>query len=643
MIFVKRKTIGLLINKTDAYFDDSVSRMIQVEAKRLDYDVFVFCTVGYHSSNNKYDRHEQGMLDMVPLEQLDGIIVVPDSYELPGSRQALLNTLRERATCPIVAIRYHGDPYPCVYTDETRAIRPIIHHLIEDHGLTDIRFLSGYKGHVDAELRLQCYREEMASHGLTVRDEDVFFGEMWLNDGPPAYQHFFVESGSRPQAIVCANDYMAVSLIREMNAHGIRVPEDCIVTGFDHIQDTEMGIISLTTVAQDYDAMVTRAMTMLDKYIRSGKTAGQESGPVKIGLPGRPVFGASCGCGIMDPDELGRSNTENTAYIRYLKQREVSMTYFSIEASACDSLSDLHEVIIRKSDDIPEQRDFYLCLFEEENTDSDQHVFAEQITDRACLVSAMRDRKDNGMPMISFDRRAILPPMADRPDEAQTFFVMLLHRQERCYGYAVSAYVDGAIPSNFYHHWNVVLAGAVRNIHIQGRLHRLYEERRLASVTDPMTRMLNRRGFEEQIQPRWDQLCLERANVTFIYFDMDNLKTINDRYGHADGDNAIRMLGRAIVHSAPKDSICARMGGDEFVLFMPNTTRVMAERYPAQFEQVLSEINQESRKPYEAVCSYGIYTIHLEEGTQLETCIQYSDEQMYRMKSARKKAAADKK
>ncbi|MCQ2458071.1 MAG: GGDEF domain-containing protein [Clostridia bacterium] len=643
MIFVKRKTIGLLINKTDAYFDDSVSRMIQTEAKRLDYDVFVFCTVGYHSSNNKYDRHEQGMLDLVPLEQLDGIIVVPDSYELPGTRQALMDTLRERASCPVVAIRYHGDPYPCIYTDETRAIRPIIRHLIEDHKLTDIRFLSGYRGHVDAELRLQCYREEMASHGLTVRDEDVLYGEMWLNDGPPAYRHFFEESETPPQAVVCANDYMAVSLIRELNKHGIRVPEDCIVTGFDHIQDTELGNISLTTVAQDYDAMVRRAMNMLDKYIRSGKSEGNEPAIEKIGLPGRPVFGTSCGCGVMKADELNRSNVQNTAYIRYLKQREVSMTYFSIEASACDSLSDLHEVIIRKSEDIPEQRDFYLCLFEEENTDSDQHVFAEQITDRACLVSAMRDRKDNGMPMISFDRRAILPPMADRPDEAQTFFVMLLHRQERCYGYAVSTYLEGEIPSNFYHHWNVVLAGAVRNIHIQGRLQRLYEERRQASVTDPMTRMLNRRGFEEQILPRWDQLCLERANVTFVYFDMDNLKTINDRYGHADGDNAIRMLGRAIIHSAPKDSACARMGGDEFVLFMPNTTRVMAERYPALFEQVLSDINSESRKPYKAVCSYGIFTIHLEEGTQLETCIQYSDEQMYKMKSARKKEAANKK
>ena len=140
-------------------------------------------------------------------------------------------------------------------------------------------------------------------------------------------------------------------------------------------------------------------------------------------------------------------------------------------------------------------------------------------------------------------------------------------------------YEDGQLPSNFFQHWNVILSGALSNMHKRNELLMLYEERRLSSITDVMTRLLNRRGLEEQLTPIWQHLCARREQAAFISFDLDGLKKINDTYGHQAGDFAIRLVAEAIRRSAPKEALAARMGGDEFLAVLPRAGQAMAGRF----------------------------------------------------------------
>jgi len=90
------------------------------------------------------------------LEKLDGIITVPESYE-QGEFRELLNDMLHRARCPVVAIRHEDAANDCAFTDEHEAIRPLIRHLIEDHGLKRICFQKGFPGHEESEIRLDGY------------------------------------------------------------------------------------------------------------------------------------------------------------------------------------------------------------------------------------------------------------------------------------------------------------------------------------------------------------------------------------------------------------------------------------------------------------------------------------------------------
>ena len=632
MISGKRKTIGVFLCKAYSLFDNAVYAALEREAKRLNYDVIVFTTVGYFASQNDYDAQERGMFAFAPIEELDGIIVAPDTYEVGDFRTELRQEIKRRARCPVVALRHRSEEVASTYTDENTAFRPLIRHLLEDHGLKRVVFMAGYPGHPDSEARLQVYREEMAAHGCPADEErDICYGNMWLNCGQTAWDHFFAGDRERPEAVACANDYMAVGTIRALAEHGIRVPEDVIVTGFDNVPAVSMDEPMLTTVEQDFAGMTVAAMEKLDREIRGIDKDLSE----QIPLGGKLVLGESCGCGRRDADYYIRVSAEKNSEVDQLNTREVAMTYLTIELSACEDLQEMHRVLVKKLDDTPMMRDYYLCLFTEDRSTSAEPAFAKDVTDQVCLVHAVRNHRDHGMPMITFPRRQLLPEMAERAEEAQMFYLMLLHQRENAYGYAMFHYESGHVPTAFFQHWNVILSGALSNMHKRDELMLLYEERRLSSITDVMTRLLNRRGLEEQLAPVWQRMCARREQAAFVSFDLDGLKRINDTYGHQAGDYAIRLVAEAIRRAAPKEALSARMGGDEFLAVLPGTNQAAADRFVADFREKLEQLNREENRAFRAEASAGAAVFRLNDLTTIESCIQKSDELMYRRKDER--------
>lgn len=629
MITNKRKTIGVFMNRADTDFQAIAQRVTQQRAKELGYDVFYFFTVGYRDSLNHYDIQEMAMFDFAPADKLDGVLVMPDSYDMPGFREALLDMLENRVKCPIVCVRDSRICYNSIYTNDQDAIRPLLVHLMDDHGYKKIAFQAGYEGHPDSEARLRCYQQEMAKRGLPLPENAVYYGTMWTKGADKAYQHFF--GGPReewPEAVVCANDYMAYALIEEVFAHGYSVPEDVAITGFDNVENVSLSRIGLTTVGQDYNLMLMTAMDMLDEQIQMVER-GEALPPNRhVKLPGTFVQRCSCGCPAQDEEEDAFQKIRNfNQTLRTIRQREVSQTYFSIELNASETYENLHSTIIRKLQDTPAMRDFYLCLF------TDESGYAEKMTENVKLISLVQNREDGGSPGLMFDKNTILPSLAER-DEPQAFYVHLLHQRESMFGYTVIQYQENETPSMFYMHWNIIISIALRNLNSQFKLEALYEERRRSSITDVLTGIYNRRGFEELLFSQWQNLCMFKKNVCFISLDLDNLKAINDTYGHlTGGDLALKTIANAIVHAAPAGSIAARFGGDEYVVFIPDCDEQGAQLFRRKFEAFLRDYNHTSR--FIVGASIGAAVFELGDGLTMSHCIHESDELMYQEKKRR--------
>ncbi|MBF5041306.1 diguanylate cyclase [Aggregicoccus sp. 17bor-14] len=128
------------------------------------------------------------------------------------------------------------------------------------------------------------------------------------------------------------------------------------------------------------------------------------------------------------------------------------------------------------------------------------------------------------------------------------------------------------------------LVARVRNA--LARSEDLRRERAL-QATDDLTGLANRRRLRSFLTPALRSAARTRTELTVVMVDQDRLKELNDRFGHAAGDQALRALAQALSACKRSGDLAARIGGDEFVVSMPDTDRAGAGRFVARVEEEL--------------------------------------------------------
>lgn len=100
----------------------------------------------------------------------------------------------------------------------------------------------------------------------------------------------------------------------------------------------------------------------------------------------------------------------------------------------------------------------------------------------------------------------------------------------------------------------------------------LVQDFTLTTETDPLSGLLNRRGFERQAQQILAAAARNGRDITAVMIDFDHFKRINDTYGHDVGDGVIRHFAAVLNHVLPRCALVARMGGEEFAVLLDDTT-----------------------------------------------------------------------
>ena len=154
----------------------------------------------------------------------------------------------------------------------------------------------------------------------------------------------------------------------------------------------------------------------------------------------------------------------------------------------------------------------------------------------------------------------------------------------------------------------------------------LRQELREKSITDALTGLYNRVYFEEMCE-KWKTDEPEYP-LTFISADCDGLKEINDKFGHAAGDQYICYARDALKRGLPKRAFLFRMGGDEFLAAIPNTTKAHAKKL---IEKINKAVPLFKNKKFALRLSVGSFTLGAKKNT-IENAVMLSDEDMYRMK-----------
>jgi len=104
---------------------------------------------------------------------------------------------------------------------------------------------------------------------------------------------------------------------------------------------------------------------------------------------------------------------------------------------------------------------------------------------------------------------------------------------------------------------------------------------------DPLTELLNRRGFERELKRSVAYVKRYAASAALVYLDLDGFKSVNDRHGHAAGDAVLKAVAAALVHHVRASDVVARIGGDEFVILLWNVSEPAAVAKAAALERAV--------------------------------------------------------
>ena len=160
------------------------------------------------------------------------------------------------------------------------------------------------------------------------------------------------------------------------------------------------------------------------------------------------------------------------------------------------------------------------------------------------------------------------------------------------------------------------------------------------STLDELTRLNNRRGFLGQAQQSLNLCARQGRPASLIFFDLDDFKRINDEFGHAAGDRALKEFAARMKAAFRDSDICARLSGDEFVVLLPNTRLHEAEEVRQRFIGLLGEDNARPGRAYRLTCSSGAVESP-GDGETLEELLRASDARMYRSKQGREPSVGE--
>lgn len=166
----------------------------------------------------------------------------------------------------------------------------------------------------------------------------------------------------------------------------------------------------------------------------------------------------------------------------------------------------------------------------------------------------------------------------------------------------------------------------------------LTAERELAAIQlatlDDLTNINNRRGFMLLAQHSLNLFCRENIPASLVFIDLNRFKPINDQFGHAEGDRALKAFADQIKLACRESDLFARLGGDEFVALLTNTDKTAAEEVVSRLRKNVDRYNQKEHRGYDIEFSYGIVEYNRTEHKDLDELLSAGDSLMYERKKS---------
>ncbi len=573
----KRKTVGVFLGAINNQQPKILLSELYTRLSKEGFDTRFFVGTevisysgGFYALSVNNDYHYSRFYDLSNFDDIDVLIIAYGSIHIYHEKEPIAQFAKRFPKVPIVfledMVEYPGSVSFAI--DNYRGSEECVEHLIREHGCKSIAFLGGPENNKDSNERLSAYKDVMNKYNCPVTDSMIRYGDYSENVEGLVVE--LLDKNPGLEAIVSANDEMALGIYKVCEQRGLKVGEDLLVTGYDDIDMASYMNPPITTVRQNVDHMTQAAVDAVNQLLQ-GKPV--TSSRIKVDFKKR----GSCGCHyeknvVVSTDEAKeRKEAKDIAnmvgnlrefkrhsWVGPMMVRELALNMGDIK-EICQKLGVALWRLGTKSS--------YITLFKKPYlySEGEKYVRPESMY----LVMRQEGSKVSGFdktdcPVITdgtFSKTAITE------DSGKNLISFLLYEGDVQYG-VLTCEID---PSeiDFYYTLSLHIATVFRFYELSLNERKYREELRknneilsFTATHDALTGAYNRVGALSRAEELYK--LHQDFGIIFFIADVDHLKEINDTFGHVHGDNAIRVTANILNEAIGERGVVARTGGDEF-------------------------------------------------------------------------------
>ena len=766
----KRMNIALFVALLENEFSHAVCEGAFLGAKELDANLYIMPAgikdaVYDDFDSNCYRYQYNTLYACAGSDSFDAIIIEYGTVTSFLNDEQKIDFLKSLNTdTPIILIAGEEEGCSSVSVNNRAGLEQAILHLIDKHECKNIGFLSGpVDTNQDAKERLDVYKKTMEAKGLYPGDDWIAYGN--FSEFCEKEVNELIERHPDIEAIVCANDQMAIGVYNVLEKRGLKPGKDVLVTGFDNSPVAWLLEPHLTTVKADTKELAYRAVMECAKVVKEKKTVHEF-------VDSQLIVSNSCGCGdIASVDEDGASlykaisdegvqavadrifdkyfsfffESERTLQMKgivegffayffglvdekgvlsidseqfYTWYEEFSKTYtegyvalnhfLSLIFIMRDCLekkidSETDKILIYRIMTTANQRLMSSIMKKKLVADEQSKIFEIVLTNiTRDMMQFSRDEKRKFKTVLDKFRRmgalsgyvftyeeAVKHTYNDRWIQPERLFAKAYYKDENSYLYEGTecpvsfkeVFSDRFLPTD--HRYDMLVTPLFSGeeqyglMLLEGDLDKVRYASQLAcqisvsievldiikkqnaikqeleknlaqtvannkildemSRQDPLTGISNRRGFLDRVKTIMESEVYKGRKAIALYADMDNLKLVNDEFGHDEGDYSLKTIARALDESFRQSDVIARMGGDEFAAFALSADENFSFTIKDRIKKALERMNNSSDKPYLVNMSIGTYEFVIGEETNIDQILNKADAQLYHEKKNKNK------
>lgn len=617
------KRIAVFTNGFSNEFIEHVVTGLQKKAAEDGVDVFVFVTYCSSNDNKLQNKCQLNIFHLPDPETFDGAIMLTNTYNFPDEQERVCARF-QRAGVPMLSLEVDVPNMSCIKTENYKGVRDLAIHLVEHHHAKKIIFVNGIEGNVENQVRRQALVDVLKEHGMELYSEfkcDFGFYTAFLS------MKWFLEAGNElPDAVVCANDNMALGINSALTEKGYSVPEDVLLTGFDMIKDGQHNFPILATVSRGWDKFGEIAYDKLQYQIAHPDERFNEEYHSYF------VPSESCGCPASPESIKNRFSAIRNSYFETLQQSIMDIFFqrMQIPLSMAEKKEDFFEKGIKNTNDIPQLgKDYCLCT-EPEFFETDDEQYPERIRGYSSHMDILYElRNGERLPLRQFDSRILYPDYVHEEGTSNLYIFAPMNYLNFIIGYI-------AIKNSPKLLYNLDLSLFIKNVNAQlfsMRRHIFAERKNLELkkiyMTDALTGLYNRMGCEKVLYDYISSRKEQNERSILVFADIDRMKTINDVYGHLNGDFAIKATAEAFRSCSPKEWLFGRYGGDEFIAVGPYPETDSIEELIKGISEAMSSEFRSLNLAFLLHASIGYAVIEPQDIVDIDYYIDRADKYMY--------------